>query len=188
MDDADPHPAPAARVWALRSRRRHWPQCLVFVLAACSRAQDDAAHPGAVASSTLAPRSTVGVLPQDVRYAPSPLVDGATNAVVLGDPTADGLYLLLGQMEQGVVFPTHTHPDDRLTTVITGTMYYSTEPLFDPSDVVAYPAGSVVMTPAGTPHTMWAKDGAIVVQEAGAGPTGLTPTEPDGAATTTPAQ
>lgn len=162
--------------------------CLVFVLSACSPGQDPTTARGAVASSTLAPRTTVGVRPQAVRFAPSPLVDGATNAVVLGDPTADGLYLLLGKMEKGVVFPTHTHPDDRLTTVITGTMYYSTEPRFDRSDVVAYPAGSVIMTPAGTPHTMWAKDGAIVVQEAGAGPTGLTPAEPDGATTTTPAQ
>ena len=36
-----------------------------------------------------------------------------------------------------------------------------------------YPAGSVVFTPAGTPHFMWTEAGETIMQEAGFGPTGM---------------
>ena len=51
-------------------------------------------------------------------------------------------------------------------------MYYGVGKVPKVTDFQAYPAGSVIYTPAGTPHIMWAKDGEIVVQESGFGPSG----------------
>lgn len=76
-------------------------------------------------------------------------------------------------MAAGVRFPAHTHPDARLTTVVSGVMYYGVGRRFGEVELKPYPAGSVVYTPAGTPHVMWAKDGETVMQETGYGPTGL---------------
>lgn len=122
------------------------------------------------ASETAGDEEVLGVVPADLALEANPQVEGVSNANVIGDLTADGLYVSVGRLETDVVFPTHSHSDDRLTTVMSGTMYLSTDATFDRDDVTAYPAGSVVFTPAGTPHTMWAQDGPVVVQEAGHGP------------------
>jgi hypothetical protein len=39
---------------------------------------------------------------------------------------------------------------------------------------VAVPAGGLYVAPASQPHTLWARDGEVVYQEAGTGPTGTT--------------
>jgi quercetin dioxygenase-like cupin family protein len=89
-----------------------------------------------------------------------------------GVPNKIGIYALFGKMSKGAIFPPHSHPDDRITTVMQGVMYYAIGETFDEAAVKAYPAGSVVFTPAGTPHYMWAKDGDVIMQESGSGPTG----------------
>jgi hypothetical protein len=118
----------------------------------------------ACATNTLSPPAT--------GWTPNPAVAGAQSAVMAGAPNKPGLYAMFGKMVQGTIFPPHTHPDDRITTVIQGVMYYGTGDRFDAAAAKAYPAGSVVFTPAGTPHYMWAKEGDVVMQESGSGPTG----------------
>lgn len=114
-----------------------------------------------------------GITLEELDWEGSPDVEGVESAVAVGDLEEEGLYAAFGRMAQDAVFPAHTHPDDRLTTVISGTMYYGVGEEFDPDNVTAYPAGSVVYTPADTPHFMWARDGQTVMQEAGYGPSGL---------------
>lgn len=99
-------------------------------------------------------------------------IEGVESAAVIGDGSQAELYVMVGRLAQGVVFPVHTHPDARLSTVLAGTMYYGVGEERDEVEFVAYPAGSVVYTPPGTPHWMWARDGEVVVQESGFGPTG----------------
>ncbi len=113
------------------------------------------------------------VLPNDLEWEANPDVEGVQNAsAAIGDLSQPGLYASFGKMAQGVIFPAHTHPDGRLTTVVSGVMYLGIGEVAEETDFQAYPAGSVVYTPAGTPHIMWAKDGEIIVQEAGFGPSG----------------
>jgi hypothetical protein len=104
----------------------------------------------------------------------NPTLPGVSSAVGVGNPAQPGLYAMFGRMERGARFPPHTHPDGRLTTVIYGTMYLGMGDVFDESNVVAYAQGSVVFTPANAAHYMWAKDGVVIMQEAGAGPTAMT--------------
>lgn len=118
--------------------------------------------------------SPEAVLPTDLEWEANPDVPGVWNASAsIGDLEKPGLYASFGKLAQGVVFPAHTHPDGRLTTVVSGVMYYGFGEVPEETDFQAYPAGSVIYTPAGTPHIMWAKDGEIVVQEAGFGPSGF---------------
>lgn len=112
------------------------------------------------------------VLPTDLKWEANPEVPGVQSALGVGDSAQPELYVLFGKLVEGTVFPAHTHPDGRLSTVVSGVMYYGVGDVLEKTDFKAYPAGSVVYTTAGTPHIMWAKDGEIVVQEAGFGPTG----------------
>lgn len=119
------------------------------------------------------PAQVQSVLPQDLQWESNPTLAGVQSAIALGDPTTSELYVMFGKMEAGAEFPAHTHPDDRITTVISGVMYYGTGEQSDRANIQTYPAGSVVYTPAGTPHYMLAKDEETVMQETGRGPTGL---------------
>ena len=98
-------------------------------------------------------------------------IEGVESAAVIGDSSQAELYVMVGRLAEGVVFPVHTHPDARLSTVLSGTMYYGVGEVLEEVEFTPYPAGSVVYTPPGTPHWMWAQDGEVVVQESGFGPT-----------------
>ena len=114
----------------------------------------------------------VRILPDDLEWQDNPEIEGVENASGVGNLQEEGLYAAFGRMSEGAVFPAHTHTDDRLTTVISGTMYYGIGEEFDEDNMTAYPAGSVIFTPAGTPHVMWVQEGQAVIQESGDGPSG----------------
>lgn len=63
------------------------------------------------------------VLPGDLQWQTNPTVAGVQSAIAVGDPSNSELYVLFGKMEESVTFPAHTHPDARITTVISGVMY-----------------------------------------------------------------
>lgn len=96
---------------------------------------------------------------------------GVSNAMLVGSFDQEGLYTSQALLRQGSTFPPHTHPDIRLTVVTSGTMYLGEGEVFDEAALVAYPAGSVAITPAGTPHFMAAPDGDMRALEIGSGPT-----------------
>lgn len=114
------------------------------------------------------------MLPENIQWRENPEIAGVESAIALGNPSSSELYVLFGRMAPGSTFPAHSHPDDRITTVISGVMYYGIGETFNPENVQAYPAGSVVYTPAGTPHFMQSQDAETLIQETGFGPTGLT--------------
>lgn len=120
-----------------------------------------------------APPSFQAIAPDRVAWVQSPLIPGVASATVVGEPGKPGVYVVLGRMQSGAVFPPHSHPDARVTTVIAGTMYYGAGPDVARESMRAYPAGTIVHTPAGVVHSMWSKDGETIMQETGYGPTGL---------------
>lgn len=117
-------------------------------------------------------QEVVRILPDDLEWQDNPEIEGVENAAGVGNLEEKGLYAGFGRMSEGAVFPAHSHTDDRLTTVISGTMYYGVGEEFDEENMTAYPAGSVIFTPAGTPHVMWVQEGQAVIQESGDGPSG----------------
>jgi quercetin dioxygenase-like cupin family protein len=113
----------------------------------------------------------VPILPDSIRWVSPPNVSGLQVAWVLGAEQKPGAYILRVKLATGAKIPPHTHPDERNTTVLTGTIYVGFGEAFDDAKVVAIPAGAVYVAPADIPHYVWAKDGDAMYQEAGAGPT-----------------
>jgi hypothetical protein len=62
--------------------------------------------------------------------------------------------------------------------LLSGTAYFGYGERFDETRMRALPAGSVWTEPARQPHFAWAKDGEVVLQVIGIGPSGTTPVPP----------
>lgn len=121
------------------------------------------------------PTQTFGsVLPENVQFEPfAAFPTGAKLAVLVGDPKKAGPYVVRVKVANGVKLMPHTHPEDRIYTVISGVFYIGLGKTFDESKLVAYGPGSVVVLPAHTPHFHWAKSGEYVTQVTGVGPLGI---------------
>lgn len=110
----------------------------------------------------------------DLERTAIPGIGGVSSAMLIGAFDAGGLYAASGRLQKGSRFPPHSHPDQRLTVVLSGTMYLGEGETFSEDALVAYPAGTAAITPPGTPHFMSAPDGEVVVLEIGSGPSGAT--------------
>src|ERR1700738_1183809 len=94
-------------------------------------------------------------------------------AVIVGQPSEPGPYLIRVKVPHGVKLMPHRHPEDRIYTVISGIFYIGLGDHFDPEKLVAYPPGAVIILPGSTPHFHWAKSGEYVTQVTAMGPLGL---------------
>lgn len=119
--------------------------------------------------------SPTPILPEAVRWFSPPNNPAVRAAWVIGSESAGGAYLLRVTIAQGGKIPAHTHPDERNSTVLSGTLYVGFGEVEDESNVVAVPAGAVYVAPANVPHYLWAKDGDVTYQESGLGPTATVP-------------
>ena len=115
------------------------------------------------------------VFPPDALHWVSPPWDVRVQAAwVIGSDQAPRPYLLRVRIAPGGKIPPHTHPDERYTTVLSGTLHVSFGLDFDPSRSLVLPAGSVYVSPALQPHSVWAEETEVTYQEAGNGPTATT--------------
>ena len=149
-----------ARMWLGRIVKRRSASALVLfgsVLAMLAAAPTDAPVP---------------ILPDSLRWVSPPNVTGLQAAWVLGEEQKHGPYLIRVKLARGARIAPHTHPDERNTTVLAGTIYVGFGEEFDETKIVAIPVGAVYVAPARVPHYIWAKDGDAMYQEAGVGPTG----------------
>jgi hypothetical protein len=65
----------------------------------------------------------------------------------------------------------HTHPEDRIYTVISGTWHVGQGDRFDPAGLQALPAGSICVVPGGVEHYQWVPSGQVTLQVDAVGPT-----------------
>jgi quercetin dioxygenase-like cupin family protein len=113
--------------------------------------------------------------PNDMEFK-APLSPGPQNAVLYGDPTKAGVYVQRTKFAPGLKVMPHWHPDEwRTAVVLSGTFYFGVGEQWDESKLKAYPAGTFFSEPSKTPHYVWAKDGEVIIQTTGMGPTGTTP-------------
>ena len=114
------------------------------------------------------------ILPEDIEWKPFAAFPSAARlAVLVGDPTRPGPYVVRVKVPAGVKLMPHRHPEDRIYTVMSGVFYIGLGDKFDGDKVQAYPPGCVVVLPGDTPHFHWAKSGEYVTQVTGIGPLGL---------------
>jgi quercetin dioxygenase-like cupin family protein len=114
------------------------------------------------------------VLPEDINWRSFPAFPSSMRlAVVVGHPAEPGPYVIRVKAPGGSKVMPHTHPEDRIYTIISGVFYIGVGEEFDGDKVKAYPPGTVIVLPGNTPHFHWAKSGEYVTQVTAIGPLGL---------------
>jgi quercetin dioxygenase-like cupin family protein len=94
-------------------------------------------------------------------------------AVIVGQPSLPAPYVVRVKLPRGVKLMPHTHPEDRIYTVISGIFYIGVGAAFDADKLEAYPPGAVIVLPGNTPHFHWAKSGDYITQVTAIGPLGI---------------
>ena len=94
-------------------------------------------------------------------------------AILVGDPTMPGPFVIRVRLPGNVRMMPHRHSEDRIYTVISGVFYVGLGDVFDESKLTAHAPGSVVVLPAGTAHFHWARSGEYITQVSAIGPLGL---------------
>jgi quercetin dioxygenase-like cupin family protein len=114
-------------------------------------------------------------LPQDIEFKAAPVQGAPQTAVLYGDPTKPGVFVTRVKFSAGWKDQPHWHPDEvRTVAVLSGTFYFASGETWDESKFKAYPAGTFYSEPPKAPHFTWAKDGEVIIQVTGVGPTGKT--------------
>jgi quercetin dioxygenase-like cupin family protein len=111
------------------------------------------------------------VLPEAIDWQPfAAFPPSARLAVVVGNPSEPGPYVVRVKVPSGVKLMPHRHQEDRVYTVISGVFYIGLGDQFDEGELTAYPPGSVVVLPGDTAHFHWAKSGEYITQVTAIGP------------------
>lgn len=132
-------------------------------------------RPPGVQNSELDPAALSYKLPSQIHWLGDAM--GAQTAVLVGDPSKPGLYVMLVKWIPHHMSHPHWHPHDRFITVLSGTWWVGTGTKFDPDHTVPMPAGSFVTHYAKHVHYDGAKDQAAVLEIVGEGPATATPAE-----------
>jgi quercetin dioxygenase-like cupin family protein len=125
-------------------------------------------------SADLDPKAITIQLPKEIKWTKG---NGAETAVLVGDPSKPGLYIVLQKWLPHNNSHPHFHPNDRYITVLAGTWWVNTGPKYDPAGFKPVPAGSFVVHTAKEIHYDGARDEECLLQIVGMGPATSTPAE-----------
>ena len=114
-------------------------------------------------------------LPDKIHWTENP--GGAKQAVLAGDPSKPGLYVVLTKWTPHHMSHPHFHPNDRYIYVISGTWWVGTGSKYDPASTTPIPAGSFVTHYGKQIHYDGAKDEEVTLEIVGMGPATSTPAE-----------
>jgi quercetin dioxygenase-like cupin family protein len=100
---------------------------------------------------------------------------GVQRARLVGDDKTPGIYVYRVRFPAGHKVQPHFHPDERVVTLLSGTLYLGFGEKFDESAMKALPPGSIWTEPAKQPHYVFARDGEVEFEVVGSnGPSGIT--------------
>ena len=97
-------------------------------------------------------------------------VGGIQTVVLKGDPNAAGVYTIMLRVPAHTQIAAHSHRDDRVATVISGTWHIGYGDKFEEAKLKALPPGSFYTEPPGRNHFAETGDESVVVQITGFGP------------------
>jgi hypothetical protein len=127
------------------------------------------------AKADLDPKALIYTLPDKIKWTGGDA--GAQQAILEGDPSKPGLYIVLTKWTAHHNSRPHFHPNDRYIVVLSGTWWVATGSKYDPDSMVPLPAGTFVKHAARQIHYDGAKDGDTVLEIVGMGPATATPAE-----------
>lgn len=128
----------------------------------------------APASAQQASQDFITLPPEDVAFK-SPLGTGPQQAVIFGDPSKPGVYVIRVRFPPGFHSNPHFHTQDRHATVLKGVWWNGTGDELDFNKAHPVKAGSYVLHPAGKTHWDGAGDEETIIQIVGVGPVETTP-------------
>lgn len=99
---------------------------------------------------------------------------GVKFAVISGDPSKPGPYVIRVVFPPGVMSAPHYHREDRYVTVMQGTWMAGTDDSWDPKATQALKMGSYMQHPAGAVHYDGGGKEGATVQIMGIGPSSTT--------------
>lgn len=97
---------------------------------------------------------------------------GIVTNLLKGDPARPGLYTIQLTVPPNTRIEAHSHPDDRVATVISGTWHFGIGDRFDAAKLKALAPGSFYVEPPAVRHFARTGDTPVVVQITGVGPSG----------------
>jgi len=129
---------------------------------------------GIAAEARAQGTDSVVKLPSDIQFK-APVNPGPQTAILYGDPTKAGVYVMRQKIPAGFKVMPHWHPEEwRTAVVLSGTLYFGIGEQWDESKLKVYPTGTFYSEPPKTAHYGWAKDGEVIIQTTAMGPTGTT--------------
>jgi len=130
---------------------------------------------GSIRAADLDPKAINIQLPKDIKWVSN--AGGSEQAVLVGDPSKEGLYVVLTKWLPHKNSRPHSHPHDRFITVLKGTWWVNTGPNYDPDGMKPVPTGSFVVHYGGQVHYDGAKDEECILEIVGMGPATSTSAE-----------
>ncbi|HKE41800.1 MAG TPA: cupin domain-containing protein [Casimicrobiaceae bacterium] len=130
---------------------------------------------GSLATSVAATESDAFVNPKDIKWGPAPpsMPKGAKIAVLQGDPSKAGPFVIRLMVPPGYKIPPHWHTQDESLTVISGTFSFGTGDKVETSKAHTLTAGAFHFLSGKDHHYLVAKSEAVI-QVNGNGPFDMT--------------
>lgn len=115
----------------------------------------------------------------DLKWGPAPAVfpAGAQMAVLSGDPTKAGVFVIRLKTPPGYKIPAHHHPTDEYVTIISGDFSLGMGDKLDPAKGAKLSPGGFAVAPANMNHYALTNGGAVV-QVSAEGPFAMTYVNP----------
>ena len=101
----------------------------------------------------------------------SSMLPGVSTRVLFGDPSKPGFYTIVLFVPAHTTIQAHSHRDDRMATVVSGTWQFGYGDRFDEGALKTLPPGSVYSEPGGVNHFARTDADPVLVQISGFGPT-----------------
>jgi quercetin dioxygenase-like cupin family protein len=96
---------------------------------------------------------------------------GVHTKILAGNPAVAGFYSILLFVPAHTTIQSHSHRDDRMATVVSGTWQFGYGTHFDGKALKILPVGSVYSEPGGVNHFARTSEVPVVVHISGFGPT-----------------
>jgi quercetin dioxygenase-like cupin family protein len=96
---------------------------------------------------------------------------GVHTKILAGNPALAGFYSILLFVPPHTTIQAHSHRDDRMATVVSGTWHFGYGTHFDEKILKTLPVGSVYSEPGGINHFARTSEVPVVVHISGFGPT-----------------
>jgi quercetin dioxygenase-like cupin family protein len=103
------------------------------------------------------------VQPDALKWLPAQgLPPGAQAAVLSGDPSKSGPFVLRFKFPAGYEVATHSHPTDEFLTIISGKARMGFGEKADAAHAQALPASAFTTLPAGAWHHLWVDEETVI--------------------------